>query len=373
MATPKTWGLHPSSPSLHVGFGAQGFSLSIVAGEDAWEASHCLESAEVAKWVSPPVFCEESCKSTTSALPGEQHSGAALAVPRSLSLASEGSVPAAKGKLSSMRVKRNWSTGQKEHLAENTQVKIPGQLKQEEKVEENSRTQAITKAWKEKQFMHSSAIVMEPSCGSLESGAYLSATQTSWILPCLGGFVGKNEVMAAAAGGELKEEKMSIATYQTSAMQGTTDGEHNNFTTSVESQKGSNCLSHGLKSTYNDTILLLENLEESKVIFNSQDVKGGSCPGPVCCSHLSRCAMPSCRSEGTREHLMEGERFPFVAVIHSDSGLQWSSIVTTVKKFERKRKIPVKLPVFIHQAKTFIERLRKKYTKKTCVTECVVQ
>lgn len=24
MATPKTWGLHPSSPSLHVGFGAQG-------------------------------------------------------------------------------------------------------------------------------------------------------------------------------------------------------------------------------------------------------------------------------------------------------------------------------------------------------------
>lgn len=57
-------------------------------------------------------------------------------------------------------------------------------------------------------------------------------------------------------------------------MQGTTDGEHNNFTTSVESQKGSNCLSHGLKSTYNDTILLPENLEESKVIFNSQDVKG---------------------------------------------------------------------------------------------------
>lgn len=35
-------------------------SPSIVAWEDASEASHCLESTGVAKWASPAVFCEES-------------------------------------------------------------------------------------------------------------------------------------------------------------------------------------------------------------------------------------------------------------------------------------------------------------------------
>lgn len=35
---------------------------------------------------------------------------------------------------------------------------------------------------------------------------------------------------------------------------------------------------------------------------------------PVCCARL--------QEQGAREYLMEGEKFPFAAVIHSDSGVR---------------------------------------------------